>query len=346
MLKERLTQLAVDSAERGWIPDSLLRYGMRKLCEKRLRPEHIAREEAAQFATLVRQGPIALVPEKANEQHYEVPAEFFDLVLGPRRKYSCCFYPPGVTDLATAEEESLRQSCEHAQVADGQEILELGCGWGSLTLWLLEKYPQARITAVSNSSSQRQFIRGQAEKLGFSERLQLITADMNQFSPPAKYDRVMSIEMFEHMRNYEQLLHRIRGWLRPGGKLFVHIFCHRWLAYDFDGQGAADWMSRNFFSGGIMPSVDFLSRFPNDLRVEEQWIWNGEHYAKTADAWVENLDRRQAAILPILAKIYGPADARRWWQRWRMLFLAGSELFGYKRGEEWLVGHYRLAEIG
>jgi cyclopropane-fatty-acyl-phospholipid synthase len=263
-------------------------------------------------------------------------------VLGPRRKYSSCYWPADCATLAEAEEHALRITAERAGVEDGMRVLELGCGWGSLTLWLAEKFPRLRVTAVSNSHGQREYIEQQVRERGWQGRVNIITADMNDFQAPGPFDRVVSVEMFEHMRNYQQLFRRIASWLTPQGKLFVHVFCHRQLAYPFDTDGAANWMGRYFFTGGIMPSADLFSRFADDLRVARQWTWNGQHYARTAEAWVQNMDAHRSAIMPILSQTYGSAQAARWFRRWRMLFLAGAELFGYANGEEWRVDHYLL----
>ena len=338
--------LGIDAVERGWVPDALTRAAIRSLCRQRLREtcksRSNSRNAAAPLVERMRSGPIALVPEKANEQHYEVPPEFFAAVLGSRRKYSCCFYPDAKTSLAAAEEYALAISCERAGLANGQSILELGCGWGSLTLWMAEHYPESRITAVSNSSPQRRYIEAEAARRGFNN-VRVLTADMNDFSAPAgAFDRVVSVEMFEHMRNYQQLLERIASWLVPGGKLFVHIFCHRSEAYSFETEGDANWMGRYFFTGGIMPSADLLREFQHHLRLTNQWSWNGTHYQRTSEAWLHNLDRNRREIMPILTSVYGEVEASRWFHRWRMFFLAVAELFGYANGEEWFVSHYLM----
>lgn len=337
-----LLSLAIEGVERGWVPDFAVRSAIRDLCAARLR--QTAGESTEQFVEQLRGSPIALATDKANEQHYEVPAEFFAQVLGLHRKYSCCYWLPGVESLDEAEAAALRETCSRAEIADGMEILELGCGWGSLSLWMAEHYPQSRITAVSNSASQRQFIEGEAARRGLGN-LRVLTADMNTFDADGPFDRVISVEMFEHMRNYEQLLERIAGWLKPDGKLFVHVFCHRKHAYPFESEGAANWMGRYFFTGGIMPSQDLLCRFNRDLQVSQQWLWSGGHYQKTAEAWLTRLDARQADIMPIMRETYGPAEAGRWFQRWRLFFLAVSELFGYRGGSEWFVAQYLLIPV-
>jgi cyclopropane-fatty-acyl-phospholipid synthase len=295
------------------------------------------------FIARADQASIAPLPGKANEQHYEVPAEFFAQVLGKRRKYSCCYWEHGTTSLEEAEEAALRITCERAELADGMRVLELGCGWGSLSLFIAERFPNCQITAVSNSQSQREFILAQATARGLDRKLKVITADMNSFEPDACFDCVMSIEMFEHMRNHRELLRRISNWLAAEGRLFVHIFCHRQRAYEFSDNGPADWMSRYFFTGGIMPSADLLTRYNEHLRVDRQWSWNGEHYGKTAAAWLEQLDSHRDILIPILQRAYGtPRDAALWIQRWRMFFMAVAELFNYHQGHQWFVSHYLM----
>lgn len=346
MITDAFTKLAIELIETGWLPDGISRQAIRRLCTRRLHAIEAGGNDEIQqrrrsFIEAARRGPIAPVPEKANEQHYEVPAEFYALVLGSRRKYSSCYWPEGVSSLDAAEDASLRASCSHADLEDGMRVLDLGCGWGSLSLWIAEHFPNCRITAVSNSHSQREYIEQRSAELGFSDRLSVITADMNHFASTQSFDRVMSIEMFEHMRNYDELLRRVSSWLNDGGKLFVHIFCHRQHAYEFSQTGADDWMGRHFFTGGIMPSDDYFSHFSNDMQVRDQWRWNGRHYQQTAEAWVANLDRHRDQLLPIIEAAYG-GQAKRWWRRWRLLFLAGAELFGYRNGDEWYVSHYLL----
>lgn len=350
MKMDRIVNLATELIEKGWVPDSLIRKAIQHLCTKRLSSLNAGSNDANEsdlqsFVDSAKQSPIALMPEKANEQHYEVPAEFYDHVLGHRRKYSCCYWPQGVCTLDAAEDAALRVTCEHAQLTDGMHILELGCGWGSLSLWIVENYPCCQLTAVSNSHSQRAFIEQQAIEKGVSDRLTVITADMNDFTSSHKFDRVVSVEMFEHMRNYKTLLNHIANWLTDDGKLFVHVFCHRQFAYPFNDENADDWMARHFFSGGIMPSDDLLSRFADHMRVEKQWRWDGSHYQRTSEAWLANLDQQSAQLMPILAATYGERQANRWRMRWRLFFLAVAELFGYQNGEEWYVSHYLLEPI-
>jgi cyclopropane-fatty-acyl-phospholipid synthase len=270
-----------------------------------------------------------------------VPAEFFAHVLGPHRKYSCCWYPEGAATLEEAERASLELTCEHADLEDGMDVLELGCGWGSLTLFMAERYPGSRITAVSNSSSQRESILGRARERGLGN-LEVITADVNAFEPEGHFDRVVSVEMFEHMRNWEELLRRIAGWIRPEGRALIHVFRHRERAYLFRTDGPANWMGRHFFTGGLMPGRELFREFAEDLAVTRIWDWDGTHYARTSEAWLRNLDRSRAEVMPILESTYGKRHARRWFRRWRVFFMACAELFGHAGGSEWGVSHYRL----
>jgi cyclopropane-fatty-acyl-phospholipid synthase len=338
--------LLIDLCERGLIPDSLTRFGMRRLMAQRLAAESGDRgegefEEYRRRLAALRESPVAIETAKANEQHYEVPAAFFRLVLGPNLKYSCCWYGDGATTLGEAEEAMLRLTAARAELADGQRILELGCGWGSLTLWMAAQMPRSRITAVSNSASQREYILAQARERGLAN-VEVITADANVFSTEERFDRVVSVEMFEHMRNYATLLGRIAGWLKPGGKLFVHIFCHRSLMYPFTVEGDTDWMAKYFFTGGLMPAEDTLLHFQQHLTLEDQWRVSGTHYERTSNDWLANQDREKDAVMAVLTEAYGADEAALWFQRWRMFFMAVAELFGYAGGTEWLVSHYRF----
>ncbi len=339
----------IDLCERGFIPDFLTRYGIRHLCAQRLRDERRGGLESsdARFRSLLaelRSSPIAIETAAANVQHYEVPTRFFELCLGKRLKYSSCFYPNGDESLDEAEEAMLLLYLERAELLDGQRILELGCGWGSLTLWMAERLPRSRITAVSNSRTQREFILGQAALRGLTN-IEVITSDVNLLELDHEtFDRCVSIEMFEHMRNYDALLAKVAHWLKPGGKLFVHIFCHRSLMYPFETAGDSNWMGRHFFTGGLMPSADTLLHFQDALRIEQRWLLAGTHYQKTANHWLENQDRHAKEAQGALAQAYGAKDAALWAQRWRMFWMACAELFAYADGSEWGVAHYRFAK--
>ncbi len=329
--------------EQNLLPDWLVRRGIRRLLARRLREERSRYEPAAYAADLARR-PVAEETRAANEQHYEVPTAFYQFCLGRRLKYSGCLYPTGTESLDAAEEAMLALYVERAQLADGQEILELGCGWGSLSLYLAERFPAARLTGVSNSRTQKEFIDAEAARRGLGN-LRIVTCDMNAFAAePGRFDRVVSVEMFEHMKNYRVLLDRVAGWLKPGGRLFVHIFTHRDLSYHFVARGESDWISRYFFTGGQMPAHDLLPRFRGDLRLVEDWKVSGTHYQRTAEDWLRNLDRHRAEVLPLLAQTYGAAQARKWWTYWRVFYMSCAELWGYRGGEEWLVSHYLFAK--
>jgi cyclopropane-fatty-acyl-phospholipid synthase len=339
-----VTAKAVSWTESGLVPDSVIRAGIRRLLENKRKEIRAGDVEFAattlnDFVAMMDSSPIALVPDLANEQHYEVPAEFFAQVMGDHRKYSCCYWPEGTDDLTDAEATALRTTCERAGIEDGMKVLDLGCGWGSLSLWIAEQYPNTSVTSVSNSSSQREFILGQAEARSLTN-IEVHTYDMNHFATNDQFNRVVSVEMFEHMRNYGELFRRINSWLLPEGRFFMHIFCHRTTPYEYIDKGPGDWMSRHFFSGGIMPSADLPLRFPGHLNIERRWHWSGVQYARTCNAWLKKMDNNKSSTMPILADCYGEENASLWWQRWRIFFMACAELFDFNGGNEWYVGHY------
>ena len=342
--------LALNWVEQGLVPDRVVRLGIRRLLKERLAEigdgdgEAAARIEAA-FVAELGASAVALHTDKANEQHYEVPAEFFARVLGPHRKYSCCEWPDGTRTLEAAEAAALATTCERAGIADGQQILELGCGWGSLSLWMAERFPASYITALSNSHSQRGFIESEAERRGLTN-LRVVTEDFNRFMPSRSaaprdgFDRIVSVEMFEHLRNWPEAFRRVAGWLAPGGRFFMHVFVHRSTPYAFVDRDETDWMSRHFFSGGMMPSDDLALRFQSDLKLLQRWRWSGMHYAKTSEAWLAHMDAQRAELWPVLEATYGREQAATWWMRWRLFFMSCAELFAFDGGECWRVGHY------
>lgn len=329
-------------AESGTLPDSLLRFGMRRLLQKRLETLRANPVTTEAFLEQLREAPIAVDTDEANEQHYEVPTRFFLKVLGPRMKYSSCIWPEGVDTLADAENAMLDLTCQRAELEDRMDILELGCGWGSLTLYMAEKYPNARILAVSNSETQRAHIEVQALDRGLCN-VEVRTCDVNNFDPGRSVDRIVSVEMFEHMRNPGRLLDKAAGWLNPDGKIFLHVFTHNGAPYLFQDSGRPDdWMSKYFFTGGMMPSPDLLPKASDQLELEDDWEVNGMEYSRTLEAWLTRQDEHREKLMPILEKAYGEKDATVWFQRWRMFWMACSELFKYSGGKEWPVHHYRL----
>lgn len=340
----------IELCERGLIPDGLTRYGMRQMMGQRLLEEgnldgELRSRRFNQFLAELRASPIAVETKAANDQHYEVPADFFHLHLGPRLKYSCAYYPEGTETLAQAEEKMFRLYAERAELKDGMDILDLGCGWGSLSLWLAEQYPNSRITGLSNSNGQREFILRRAAERGL-KNVQIKTGNIVQFEfdGTPQFDRVMSIEMFEHMKNYGLLLQKISRWMKPQAKLFVHIFVHRTLAYHFIAKDESDWMTAYFFTGGTMPSENLLLNFQDDVKLEQQWWVDGRHYEKTSNHWLAGMDAAKDKIMPVFRKGYGERDAALWFQRWRMFYMAVAEFFGYAEGNEWGVAHYRFVK--
>ena len=339
-----MIKVLINLAEKGFLPDLLIRLGIKRLCGQRLSETNTLGLEALenshqQWIDLLTESPVAIVPEKANEQHYEVPPKFFELVLGANLKYSSGYWSKEVFSLDESELEMLKITCERAGLVDGQDILELGCGWGSLTCFMAQKFPNSKITAVSNSKDQRNFIQQKNDKLNL-QNIKVFTADMNDFSTDEKFDRVISIEMFEHMRNYDELLKRIDGWLKQNGKLFVHIFSHKEVAYPFEDKGDGDWMAREFFSGGQMASHRLLMSFPDRMKIEKDWRVSGTHYEKTSLAWLRKMDTNKIEVLELFKTTYGEKDASAWFQRWRIFFMSCEVLFGFNEGSEWGVSHY------
>lgn len=339
-----LTNILIDLSERGLVPDFLIRIGVRNLCRKRLAQCQVQdcennAELAENYLRTVDLSPLAVQTDKANVQHYEVPASFYEKILGKNLKYSCCHYENGVIDLSIAEERALELTCEHADLTNHQSILELGCGWGSLSLWMAARYPHSEITSISNSRSQREHILALAQKRNLTN-LEVITEDVNVFNTEDTFDRVVSVEMFEHVRNHRKLFKKINDWLKTDGKLFTHVFCHRSTSYPFEIEGEDDWMSRHFFSGGTMPSDELFLRIRGPLELQRRWRWSGKHYAKTSDAWLGNLLRNRREVIELFEQELSPTEALRTFHRWKMFFLACSETFGFKEGQEWWVSHY------
>ncbi|MFZ9903863.1 MAG: class I SAM-dependent methyltransferase [Steroidobacteraceae bacterium] len=350
-MKSAEKSLSMSLLERGWVPDWLIRRQIRQLLSQRIAEEDKGDPEAQQHHLMnmvrkLRESPIAIHTAEANAQHYEVPTDFYLKTLGKHLKYSSCYFDDfdisrAAQNLDTAEARMLTLTCERASLKDGDRILELGCGWGSLSLWMAARYPNSRITVISNSKTQKAYIDQQAAARGL-HNLEVITCDANALEFPAteKFDRVVSVEMFEHMRNYQTLLARIASWMNPGATLFVHIFTHHRYAYTFEIRDESDWMARYFFTGGIMPSDDLLHYFQRDLRLMEHWQVDGRHYQLTSEAWLANMDANRDALMPVMTQAYGSDQATKWWVYWRVFFMSCAELFGYRGGREWIVSHY------
>ncbi len=337
----------INAIEKSYIPDSIIRLGIRQLLKKRLKQEHQENVEKqadayTAFINELNSSQIAINTDEANEQHYEVPAEFFINSLGTRLKYSCALWNTETDNLDSAEVAMLELYTQRAHFKDGQEILELGCGWGSLTLYLAQKYPNSHITAISNSHSQREFILKKANNLNLNN-IDIKTIDINDFNIDKKFDRIISIEMFEHIRNYQTLFSSIANWLKTDGLLFIHVFCHRYLMYPFTDVGDDDWMARYFFSGGQMPAADTFLNFQEDIVLSKRWLVSGTHYEKTSNAWLSKMDANKSSIMPLFEQTYG-LEAKVWFQRWRIFYMACAELFGYKHGNEWMVAHYLFSK--
>jgi cyclopropane-fatty-acyl-phospholipid synthase len=330
--------------EQNKVPDVLIRQGIRKLLKQRLDDENKGDVELQQAHLMsviaqLKASPIAINTAAANEQHYEVPTKFYQYCLGKYLKYSCGYWKTGVTDIDTSEKDMLELTCTRADLQNGQQVLELGCGWGSLSLFMSARYPQSTFKVVSNSRTQKEYIDDQAKQRGITN-LTVITADMNTFTIEDKFDRVVSVEMFEHMRNYQLLMAKVASFLNPDGKLFIHIFTHKEYAYLFEVKDESDWMSKYFFTGGIMPSDDLMFYFNDDLVVQNHWHVNGTHYAKTSEAWLTNMDNHKAEIMPLFEDTYGKENAVKWWVYWRLFYMACAELWNYNKGNEWIVSHY------
>ena len=343
----------INLAERGWIPDSLVRNGIQRLLTKRLKAETektdaLQAERLRAFVAELDASPIAVDTDTANAQHYELPAQFFKLHLGPRLKYSCCLFATGRENLAGAEEAMLANYADRAQIVDGHRILDLGCGWGSFGLWAAARYPNSTVVALSNSQSQREYVEATAVERGITNLIvrtgNVVDFDFDADDLAGGFDRIVSIEMFEHMKNYRRLFAKVASWLKDDGRVFVHVFANRHLAYHFVDEGSDDWMARYFFSGGTMPSFDLFKTFDDDLVVEKRWWISGRHYERTAEDWLRRMDFKRDEILRLFETAYGVDEAERWFQRWRMFYMSVAELFGYDEGRQWGVGHYRLAK--
>jgi cyclopropane-fatty-acyl-phospholipid synthase len=332
---------ALAAGERLNLPNPVIRAAVKLLVSRTRHRLHTGNQFTERdFAREMENVPIAIATREANDQHYDLPPDFFSFILGPQRKYSCCYYSQRDTPLTEAEEHAIAQTAAHAALADGQRILELGCGWGALSLWIARRYPASRIVAVSNSHYQRSFISKCADHEGL-RNLTFEVADMNTFNPEGQFDRVISVEMFEHMSNWRELLRRISSWMTPEGALFLHLFNHCRTPYRFDATNPSDWIARHFFTGGIMPSAGLIRHFQDIVQIEEEWRWDGTHYKRTAEDWLANFERNAEPITEVMKRMYG-REAQLWRRRWRLFFHATAGLFGDSNGQEWGVSHYRL----
>lgn len=324
------------------LPDCLYRMAIRAQLKQRLANEFkkYGNKTIEDYVTFLKTQPIAVMTEKANDQHYDVPVSFFENVMGVHKKYSCCLFENGDETLDDAEDAMLKLTCERANLSDGQDILELGCGWGSLTLYMAKKYPNATITAVSNAQSQRQYIEQRLVDENLTN-VNVITENVATLTRSETYDRIISIEMMEHMRNYDVLFKTLSGWLKSNGNLFIHIFGHRNKPYTFDDE--TSWMARHFFSGGQMPSKQLFSYFNSSLCIDKIWEISGTHYAMTSLNWLHNMDRSKSRIMSIFQQTYGK-EAKKFWIYWRLFFMACEELFAFNNGNEWQVYHYLLSK--
>ena len=325
--------------EKDRIPDFLLRIGIRRLLKQRLMDQETKKKDMGKLIEELKNSPIAIETKAANDQHYEVPTQFYQYCLGKHLKYSSGFWNEGIKDIDTSEKDMLEITCERAELQNGQEVLELGCGWGSLSLYMSVKFPQSNFTVVSNSRTQKIYIDEKAKLRGINN-LTVLTIDINNFNIDKKFDRVVSVEMFEHLRNYKLLFSKISSLLKDDGKMFVHVFTHKEYAYKFEVKDDTDWMSKYFFTGGIMPSNNLFSYFDDDLKIVNQWRLNGMHYSKTSEAWLQNMDKHKQEIIPLFENTYGKENATKWWVYWRIFYMACAELWGCNKGEEWMVVHY------
>ena len=329
-------------AERRLIPDSLIRWGIRnQLKQHSLFLANNPKSDQSWIEELSK-GPIAECTDTSKEQHYEVPTEYFKSVLGTHLKYSSCFWNKATTSLEMAEANMLRLSCEHAELENGQSVLELGCGWGSLSLWMAEHYPESSITAMSHSKTQKAYIDSESKRRGL-DNLKVITSDINDFDTSKRFDRIVSVEMFEHLRNHSLLFDRLNTWLKDDGRIFIHVFAHHKESYLFEVEHERDWMAEHFFTGGMMPSINYLPSAAKPFKELNRWEINGAHYSKTLEAWLLKQDQEERIILKHFLNTYGK-DSKLWIQRWRIFYLACSELFAYNGGKEWPVMHYLFAK--